>query len=171
MGNNTLTEALKEAYASNTSGEVILYTIEIAHPTFAPIRIVKAQRDYQLTLEATAPANGGEEVTFKEYAFNFNLPLLNEKGIPSIVFSIDNVSLDILHALDAAAHHTVPITLIQRIYLSGNPSAPAATPTEMIVQFIDTDAKTMRLTAVFFDINNRKFPQRTYTADKFPYIL
>ena len=58
MTGTTLSQALKEAYASAPANVVIYHTMELRHPAFtAPIRVVRDYAPLTATLEATAPAD------------------------------------------------------------------------------------------------------------------
>ena len=69
------TEAIKEAYASNEEGKVILSTIEIYPDSLStPARLVLGYRDFTATLESTAPVDPSTEVTFQKCMFKVSLP-------------------------------------------------------------------------------------------------
>ena len=83
MTDNTLSEALKEAYASAPSETVLLHTLELRHPAFVDdngnptaIRIVRDNKNYICRLEDTAPLNPGEEVEFQALPLTLNCHLL-----------------------------------------------------------------------------------------------
>ena len=106
MPDFTLDAALKEAYASAPSTDVIMHTLEIRHPDFtAPIRVVRDHADFNATLEADAPENPSEEVTFIGMAFDFILPEVQRSASPEIEISIDNASGELIAYLDAGANN------------------------------------------------------------------
>ena len=81
MSDNTLSEALKEAYASAPSNVVILHTLELRHPAFkdengnsTAIRVVRDNVNHTCRLEDNAPLDGGKEVEFVDLAFDLQLP-------------------------------------------------------------------------------------------------
>lgn len=103
MTDNTLSEALKEAYASAPSEVVLLHTLELRHPAFVDdkgnptaIRIVRDNKNYTCRLEDTAPLNPGEDVEFQALAFDLELPPVEAIPVPEITLSIDNVSTEII---------------------------------------------------------------------------
>src|SRR5574344_1669773 len=84
MTDNTLSEALKEAYASAPSDVILLHTLELRHPAFVDgdgnptaIRVVRDHKNLICTLEDTAPLQGGQEVEFQAMAFDLELPPVN----------------------------------------------------------------------------------------------
>ena len=68
MPNTTLTDAIKEAYATAPSEVVIYDTLEFKHNSFAqPIRLVANHRDLIARLE------NNSQVTFTGHAFEITL--------------------------------------------------------------------------------------------------
>ena len=61
-----LDDAKKEAYARQTTSQKNTYLLELRHPLFSsPIRFANHDVNIEnVELEATAPANAGELVTF-----------------------------------------------------------------------------------------------------------
>ena len=77
MPDVTLSEAIKEAYASAPADVVIYHTLEINHPAFSePIYVV---RDYQ---DLNANLEDGTPVTFLRLAFNLVKPEVSATGVP-----------------------------------------------------------------------------------------
>ena len=103
MSDNTLSEALKEAYASAPSDVVILHTLELRHPAFkdekgnsTAIRVVRDNVNHICKLEDNAPLDGGKEVEFIALAFDLQLPPVENIPVPEISLSLDNVSTEIM---------------------------------------------------------------------------
>ena len=77
----SLKDAIREAYASAPSKEIDLLTIELNHPAFTqPLRVVRDNETLTARLEDTAPENPGETVDFLPYAFDLELPEMDEYG-------------------------------------------------------------------------------------------
>jgi len=169
----SLAAAIAEAYASAPQDEVILHTLEINHSSFTtPIRIVRDHADHTLTLESTAPHDPSTAVTFTAFSFNFTLPEVNDKGNPEIEISIDNVSGEILGYIDAAAQTANHITVIYRPYLSSDATGPQMNPPlTLTVREIEADIFQIRARAGFPNLANRKFPNETYTSERFPGLI
>lgn len=173
MPDDTLSAAIKEAYASAPSDGVIHHTLEIWHPAFTvPIRVVRDHADLTATLEASAPRNASEAVTFIGYAFDIVPPDVTNSAVPQCVIEIDNISRDIMAQFDAAVHSPSPITLIYRAFLSDDLSGPENDPPlAMEILSISVDAFRIRATAGFGDLSNKRFPGLDYTAETFPGLI
>lgn len=169
MPDFTLDDALKEAYASAPSSEVILHTLEIRHPDFTqPIRVVRDHQDLTATLEADAPENPGEEVTFIRMAFDFILPEVSKSTSPEIEIILDNVSGEVVGYMDAAANSPDLIEVTYRPYLASDTSGPQMNPPmTLVVRSVNVDVFRVVARAGFADIANRKFPNQVYDTERF----
>ena len=114
MPDSTLSEALKEAYASAPSDVILLHTLELRHPTFVDdhgnstaIRVVRDHINHTCTLENSAPLNPGEAVEFIAMAFDLELPPVNNTPTPEISVTIDNVSTEMIAYLDRLSLFTI----------------------------------------------------------------
>lgn len=169
MPDFTIDAALKEAYASAPSTDVIMHTLEIRHPDFtAPIRVVRDHADFNATLEADAPANPSEQVTFVGMAFDFILPEVQRSASPEIEISIDNASGELIAYLDAAANSGELIEVTYRPYLYSDTSAPQMDPPlTLVIRQVTADIFRVRARAGYADLANRKFPSQIYDAERF----
>ena len=173
MPDSTLSEAIREAYASAPVGLIIYDTLEINHPTFtAPIRIVRDHADLTAYLEDDAPANPGEEVTFIGYAFDVVKPEITPDGVTSMRIVIDNVSRMIAASIDAALESTDYVTIIYREYISTDLTGPQNDPPiKLYVTAITVDAFKITATCGFPNLANRRFPTQEYSAEEFPGLV
>ena len=135
MTDNTLSEALKEAYASAPSDVILLHTLELRHPAFVDeignqtaIRVVRDNVNHTCTLEDTAPLNPGQAVEFTAMAFDLTLPPVEAIPVPEITLSIDNVSTEIIKYLDRAVETQDMIEMTYRPYLTSDLSCPQMDP-------------------------------------------
>lgn len=171
-----LSEAIAEAYASAPSHVVLLHTLEIRHPAFideqgnaAPIRVVRDHADLFATLEATAPANAGQQVRFVSFAFDITLPPVNDKSIPEVAITIDNVSLDIVKNIERAVESQQVIMVTYRPFLSTDLSGPQFDPPmHLVLSDIVVDVFKVKARASLPNLSNKSFPSALYTATKFP---
>ena len=173
MPDPSLSAAIQEAYASAPQDVVILHTLEINHASFtSPIRVVRDHIDHALTLESTAPHDPSTAVTFSAFNFDFSLPEVNDQGNPEITISIDNVSAEIVGYLDQAAQTATMITVIYRPFLSTDTSAPSMNP-PLTLTIREAHADIFRVTvkAGFPNLGSRKFPNETYTSERFPGLI
>jgi hypothetical protein len=173
MPDVTLEQAIREAYASAPQGAVLLETLEWWHPTFAaPIRVVADHADHTLTLEASAPRNPSQAVLCTAFAFRLQRPEVNEQGHVEMLIEIDNVSREIEDAFAAAAVSTDKLEVIYRTYLSTDPSGPQNDPPlTFTARRAPADNFMLRVTAVYGDFVNRKFPGQKYTLARFPGLV
>lgn len=170
MPDFTLDDALKEAYASAPAAEVILHTLEIRHPSFTtPIRVVRDHSDFSAYLEADAPANPGELVTFIAMAFDFSLPNVEKSASPEIEIALDNASAEITGYMDAASQSQELIEVTYRPYLASDNSGPTMNPPlTLVVRSVNVTIFRVTARAGFGDIANRKFPNQVYDTTRFP---
>jgi hypothetical protein len=169
----TLSEAIKEAYASAPSDEVIYHTLEIWHANFTtPIYVVRDFADLNATIEAGAARNASTEVTFVGFAFDIVPPEVDSAGVPQGVLEIDNVSREILANIEAAMGSTSAISVIYRAYLSSDLAAPENNPPyELQIMSITADPFKVRATFGWPSLANVKFPRVDYDAETFPGLI
>lgn len=167
MPDSTLSQAIKEAYASAPTDVVIYHTIEINHPAFSsPIYVVNDWDDLNASLENGSPA------TFVRFAFRLVKPEVSATGVPTVTLEIDNVSREILANIQLAMQSTALITMTYREYLSSDLSGPQNNPPlTMELSNIKADVFKVTASASFGDLNNKRFPPREYTAEDFPGLV
>ena len=159
MPDSTLSQAVKEAYASAPADEVLYHTLEIAHEDFtAPVRVVRGFDDI------TA---GG--VSWVALPFDLAMPEASAGGSPRLTLTMDNVGPELMTALEAAAESSAPITVTYRAFLSSDLStAVNSPPTVLTLSTVSATPTTVTATATLRDIANRKFPRAVYREDEFP---
>lgn len=173
MPDPTMSQALKEAYASAPTGVIIYHTLELRHPAFTqPIRVVRDYTDLTATLEASAPANPGQAVLFTSFAFDFIKPEQSHDGVPRMTIVIDNVSRLITASLDQALTTTDPLAATYREFISTDLTGPQNDPPlHMEILSVTGDVFQVRAVAGFADLVNRRFPTEEYGADRFPGLV
>lgn len=167
MPDSTLSQALKEAYASAPSDVIVYHTLEINHPAFSqPIYVVRDFADLNANLETGAP------VTFLRFAFDLIKPEVSATGVPQLTLEMDNVSREILANIQLAMLTTSLITITYREYISSDLTGPQNDPPmAMVLTSISADVFRIRATASFGDLNNKRFPNEEYTAERFPGLV
>ena len=161
MTDTTLSEALKEAYASAPSDVILLHTLELRHPSFmddagnqTAIRVVRDNINHVCRLEESAPLDGGQEVEFVAMAFDLELPPVETIPVPEITLTLDNVSTEIIQYLDQASNEL---------------SCPQMNPPiTLVITDITADISKISATARMMDIGNKSFPAENYTVKKYP---
>jgi hypothetical protein len=173
MPDSTLSQALKEAYASAPSNMIVYHTLELRHPAFSsPIRVVRDNADLTATLEASAPVNPSTAVTFVGFAFDFVKPEISPSGVPQMEIVIDNVDRSIVANIEAALTTTNLVQATYREYISTDLSAPQNDPPiSMTIMSITADVFRVKATAGFPDLMNRRFPTLEYSAETFPGLV
>lgn len=173
MPDPNLSAAIREAYASCPSDEIIHHTLEIWHPNFTqPIYVVRDFADLNATIEAVAARNASTEVTFVAFAFEIVPPEVDKAGVPQCTIEIDNVSREILANIEAAMGSTAPIVAIYRAYLSSDLAGPENDPPlELEIMSITADPFKVRAVAGFGSLANLKFPRQEYSAEVFPGLI
>lgn len=172
-----MSEAIAESYAQADVGDVQLYTLELHHPDFVDddgnptaARFVNDWVDHDLGLEATAPLNAGETVTFKGLPFKANLPEETDTGAPAVLnIEVENVSRHITPLLDMALPSEEPVMMIIREYMSSDKTAPHKLPVvKMFLTNIVVTPTSMTAGASFGNLTNRRFPGVRYTRVTHP---
>jgi hypothetical protein len=174
MPDATLSDAIKEAYASAPSDTIIYHTLEIWHPNFSvPIRVVRDRVDLTAKLEAGAPRNAGTMQTFVGFAFDIVPPDVTASAAPQCTIEMDNVSREILAQIEASLSSHEPITVIYRAFLSShlNDGPENDPPMTLTVLSISATVFRIRATCGFGDLANRRFPSKDYTASVFPGLV
>lgn len=172
MPDPTLSDALKEAYASSPNVPSV-HTLEFRHESLTtPIRLALWNSAWLAYLEADAPANPGEEVTFASYRFDFKKPKITADGVAVMEITVDNVSRVIGESLAGATQSATPVQMTYREYLANDPTAPQNDPpTTLEVLDATADLLQVTITCGVESLMNRKFPYEVYTAQKWPGLV
>lgn len=162
--NESLSQAIKEAYAVSNVTQVILETIELRHEKLpAPIRLINQRQGLQLTLET------GESSFFEAVGFSFTLPAAGENGRQDLQITIDNVDKRISAFINQAKEFFEPVEIIYRPYLSTDLTTPQMNPPLVLtLQDVSITQFQVQAKATFADILNQKFPKEYYTRKRFP---
>ncbi len=165
-----ISDALKEAYASAPTDEIVYDTIEINHRSFdEPIYVVNSDEGIYAWIEASDPTNPNTEVFFTPTGFALKGPELTPDSTPQLRIDLDNVSSLIVQMVESTMNDAYPISIVWRVYLESDKSVPQINP-PIRMQAIDIEADVLKVNikAVFTDIYNVKFPNEVYTVERFP---
>lgn len=172
MPDSTLSQAIKEAYASRPE-KMTYHTLEIYHPNFTePIRVVRDREDLLAILEADAPRDPATQVTFVGFQFDIVPPDVSDAGAPVCKIEMDNVSREILANVKLAMTSTEAISVIYRAYEENDLTGPANDPPlELTLLSISATPFRISATAGLLNFNNKKFPGMSYDATTFPGLV
>ena len=112
----------QEAMASAPANIVDKVLLEFIHPAFlspagdpVSIRAVDDTQDLAMTLEANAPLNAGQAVTFTAIPFVFQWPSQADGQASELTIRVDNIGREMMPYLDAATLTQAPLILIVRL--------------------------------------------------------
>lgn len=186
MSDPSLSDAIKEAYASADSSQPITETIsvyyaglvdDLENPTelylFTGANYSSIRDDgvplLDAKIEAGAARNAGEAVSFLGVPFQITLPDVTEN--PQVVanITIDNVGREMSDLLAAAAISGQAVFITYRPYIVGSELDGPESEPPITFQLGNVKAPGNTVTAdlLTLTIGNRRFPFQTYTPDRF----
>lgn len=169
-----LSDAIAEAYVTAEDGGKVTWCLELRHPTFldgldpAPIRVCLDNEDQEFFLEADAPLNGGEEVTFRACPFELTTPESAEGVTSSAQLAIDNVSQELSSHLDSALTSTDPISVTIRAYCAGDTDEPGEIYEGLVLRQVRLTSTRAEGELTYEEIEKKAFPRVTYNRDDYP---
>ena len=183
-GPTPYSDDLREFIFSNAPGLVGLDTLEFRHPAFldeeghpTAARVVNDSDDFVGVLEADAPMNAGETVTFTAALFDITLPESNSPGLPSCQVTVDNVGRVLMGPIEQAVQWPAPIWITYRHWLASK-DADTDTPGElgvvidgMTLQRVNAAELRITGTAGFEDDLNTPFGRKKYTQAEYPGLV
>ena len=174
MPDPSLSDAIKEAYASAPSDVVIINTLELRHPAFdQPIRVALSYEPVTARLEKSAPVDAGVMVDFQPFTFELTLPEVTDTGVPDLTIRIDNVSREIMGNIELAVPEPQKLEVTYRAFMSNDLSyGPHNDPLlHLNINWIEADAFSVQAKASIADFANKKFPGENYTDVNFPGLV
>lgn len=152
-------------------GRAMLYTVEINHPQLSEsLRAVLAHENITATLEADAPFNGGEEVTFYALPLGVQLPQESDQApSPAVRVWLDGVSRYVADQLDYTVATLQQASMIVRVYASDDLTGPANNPPlNMDLTHIRLTEQRVEASASYSDPANRAFPAKNFNRKEYP---
>lgn len=169
---DAMTTALDEIFASNRTDKLYYVTIEISHSSFSPVnplRYVQGYNDLTAYIEAGAPYDAGNEVTFLSGAFELRAPEKGVKGKQTLTCTLYGPSFDIVEQLELqSVSNREAIKLIYRIYESGDLTSPASDAIELTISNPVVSGNSVSFSASFADVVNKQFPSVFYKLSTHP---
>ena len=146
---------LKEAVASQETGEVFLLLLTINHNTLSePIRLVSDTKD--------VVSRGN---TYIAYPMGIILPDDTDSGGPQVSIVIDNVDRSIIQTVRTL---TTPPSVSIEVVLASTPDVVEAAFYNFIFRNITANALTVSGTLSIDNFSGEPFPGDTLTPGKFP---
>ena len=161
-----MTEALDQAYASNTQSPLV--TVEFIHSaiTGGAIRLVQGYYDITATLEDSSV------VTFTAIGMAFELPERGTDGRQDLQIQLDNVSGEVWAEIKAAkvAARTTPEKIIckYRPFLESDLTAPAGATYQLTVTKTNITRSSASIFASYTPIPEIRYPLNRYFPDQYP---
>jgi Domain of unknown function (DUF1833) len=162
--NDSLSDALKEAYALAPAGQVIINTLEIRQDGVQdPIYLAQSRSD------VVAQDENGNTRTFLASGFQFALPPSNKEGLQSLNIAVDDINRQASDFVTRAKAEEEPVQIIYRPYLSTDLTQPQMDP-PLVLFLKDVEKTVLQVTgrATFMDIINKRAPSELYTRERFP---
>lgn len=173
MSDPTFDEAWEEAAASNRRKAGRLVTLELIHPGIVaegvpvPIRAIAARRARELRLEATAPVNPGELVTFEPLTFTTAMPVRAANGSVTSRITIANIGGKVWPYIEQAVAVQADATLILRQYFANNPDVVVFGPVAFTVTGVTVANGAVEGECSIDTNSDVMVPSLKYTADRF----
>lgn len=186
MPDPTLSEAMKEAYASADPDVPILETLSFYfdgqldedgnpadlfifngnNPTFVSpegIPYLSAK------LEASAPRNAGEVVSFTGIPFQITLLGVSTEAAPRAMLAVDNINQETVDLLIEAAQGGKSVSVTFRQYLVGSESAGPENDPPIVFNWVDVEVVNQQASGRLVPptVGNRRFPFETYVPSRF----
>lgn len=152
----TLSSVAREAIFAAQTGEAFLVLLTLSHPDLAdPIRV---------TSDSVNTVSGGN--TFQRFPFTIGIPDEPEDVPPSARLEIDNVSREIIAAVQTVTGP--PIAVRIEVVTASTTNTVECGPYDMILQDVSGNALTVGGTLTFENILNEPFPAGEFTPTDFP---
>lgn len=163
-----MSEALEQAYASNTTTP--LNTLEFKHSalTGGVLRLVQGYQDLTATLEGSPAV----QVTFSKSGLGIKLPDRSTDGNHDLVWQVDNVSNDVytqLRLIQEANRTSEEVVICNyRSYLETDLSAPAGAVYRMTVTGASVSTHTAVIRATWAAFPDTSYPRERYYPTTYP---
>ena len=161
----TISQALKEIYASAPTTARYVETLSFGHSLFpSTYYIVADNKPWDFLLET------GQAVNFTAMPFKVVLPTLDGNGNQDLNLTLANIGRDLVDPLEAAiANPTEPIRCTYRVYLDQPNTQPQNDPPlTLIITAVTVTKEAVSATATRNDVLNRAFPFNFYNYKVFP---
>lgn len=161
----TISQALKEIYASAPATQRYVETLAFSHSLFP--------QTYYLTNDNQAWTfllETGASATFNVMPFKIVLPSSDGKGNQDMKLTLANIGRDLVDPLEAAiALPSEPVRCVYRVYLDQASTSPQnSPPLTLIITGVEVTRDAVSATATRSDVLSRAFPYNFYKLETFP---
>jgi len=150
-------------YASRPTDEVAIATIEIQVPGREPIRVCSDFEDHWLGVD-------GVMRFFEAGPLSVALPAKNTTGQQTLRFGISGVNGVAQRYVDDALASGEVVTMIYRMYLISDKTAPAERPRVLTVVGGAFEGGDATFEGSYYDLLNSAWPRERYTIETAPGI-
>ena len=161
----TISQALKEVYASAPATQRYVETLAFSHSLFPQtFYMTNDNQPWSYLLET------GQLVNFVVMPFKIVLPSLDGKGNQDMRLTIANIGRELIDPLEAAiAKPSEPVRCVYRVYLDQASSPPQNNPPlTLIITGVQVNRDAVSATATRTDVLSRAFPYNFYKTSEFP---
>lgn len=168
-----MNEALKEAYARADATVRHLDTLELRHSAFQDgvIRLVSYDFDIGVGLEANAPINGGQVVSFFANGMDVSMPSVNTDPDGEVIARIDGVSGFLQPYLSNANVSREPINATVRPIgydVTKKVALDVLEIRHLQVRHVQVGLASIVITMGYTNSANIEFPSISYNAETHP---
>ncbi len=150
-------------YASAPTSEVAIAPIEVLVPGKEPIRICDGFEDHWLGVD-------GVMRFFKAASLSVSLPAKNTTGQQTLRFGFPAEGGTAQRYVDDALAAGEVVTMVYRMYLASDTTAPAERPRVMTVVGGQFEGGEAIFEGSYYDILNSRWPRDSYTVETAPGI-
>ena len=149
--------------ASAPEGELLIFLLEITHPTWAaPLRFAEDVQDWVVTLEDDF------EATFLAGSFEGDAGSSDDSGVDERRFRVADEDLVLWRLIEAVIGHATPIRVKLRLYLSTDVTEPLGVVTlDLAEPRLELD-RSVSFSATTANTTNRGAPTSRYTLQNSP---
>lgn len=161
----TISQTLREIYASAPTGQRYIETLSFTHSAFSrDYYLVNDPDDWSFTLE------DGRLIDFQSVGFRVELPANDGKGNQDFTIVLSNAGQEMIAPIEAAGLYPErPVVMTYRIYIDQDATMPQNNPPlEMRISDIVVTKSSISIQARRADILNMSFPHELYTVGKYP---
>lgn len=161
----TISQALKEIYASAPASQRYIETLTFSHSLFPQTYyLTNDNQPWIFKLET------GVTKTFAVMPFRIVLPTQDGQGNQDMGITLANIGRDMVDPIEAAnALPGEPIKCTYRVYIDQANSMPQNDPVEVLtINAVEITRESVTATAKRSDVLSRAFPYPLYTYQVFP---